>query len=50
MGFLDHFFKSTAKPRSTMLSASVSLRVGQYHLVTIHGNDGSDPCLAAGPG
>ena len=49
MGFLDRLFKSTAKPRSTMLSASVSLRGGRYYLVTIHGSDGSDPCLAAGP-
>jgi hypothetical protein len=49
MGFLDRLLKSTTKPRSTMLSVSVSLRGGRYYIVTIHGSDGGDPCLAAGP-
>ena len=49
MGLLERLFKSTTKPRSTVLSASVSLRGGCYYVVTIHGSDGGDPCLAAGP-
>jgi hypothetical protein len=35
--------------RRPMLSVSVSLRSGTYFVVSIHGCDGSEPCIAAGP-
>jgi hypothetical protein len=35
--------------RTPMLSVSVSLRSGTYFVVTIHGCDGSEPCVSAGP-
>ena len=35
--------------RRPMLSVSVSLRLGTYFVVTIHGCDGSEPCVSAGP-
>ena len=37
------------RKQSPMLSVSVKLRAARYFVVTIHGCDGSDPCIAAGP-
>jgi hypothetical protein len=37
------------RKRSPMRSVSVSLRSGKYFVVTIHGCDGSEPCISAGP-
>jgi hypothetical protein len=37
------------RKRSRTLSVSVSLRAGKYFIVTIHGADGSEPCISAGP-
>jgi hypothetical protein len=37
------------RKRSQMLSVSVSLRSGKYFVATIHGCDGSEPCVSAGP-
>ena len=50
MGFLNRWFnKAPSPPRSSMQSVSVNLRAGRYFIVTIHGSDGGDPCIAAGP-
>ena len=48
MGFFDRL-AGVIRKRSQMLSASVSLRSGRYFVVTIHGCDGSEPCISAGP-
>ena len=37
------------RKRGQTLSVSVSLRSGKYFVVTIHGSDGGEPCISAGP-
>jgi len=37
------------RKQSPMLSVSVKLRAAKYFIVTIHGCDGSAPCISAGP-
>jgi hypothetical protein len=41
--------KQRPMPSVPMRSVSVSLRAGKYFVVTIHGSDGGEPCIAAGP-
>jgi hypothetical protein len=48
MGLFARLTDLVSKPRP-MLSVSVALRRGQYFVVTIHGCDGSEPCVSAGP-
>ena len=48
MGLFARLAGFVSKQRP-MLSVSVSLRSGTYFIVTIHGCDGSEPCISAGP-
>ncbi len=48
MGLFARLAGLVSKQRP-MLSVSVSLRSGKYFVVTIHGCDGSEPCISAGP-
>jgi hypothetical protein len=48
MGLFDRL-TGVIRKRSQTLSVSVSLRSGKYFVVTIHGSDGSEPCISAGP-
>lgn len=41
--------KGLGRKQNPKLSVSVALRTGKYFVVTTHGCDGSDPCIAAGP-
>jgi hypothetical protein len=48
MGLISRLTGLVSKKRP-MRSVSVSLRSGKYFVVTIHGCDGGEPCISAGP-
>ena len=48
MGLLSRL-TGLVRKQSPMLSVSVNLRLGKYFVGTIHGCEGGDPCIAAGP-
>src|SRR5688572_12700560 len=48
MGLFERLANAIRR-RSQMRSVSVSLRSEKYFVVTIHGSDGGEPCISAGP-